>query len=291
GMSTGLSKLDDMLGGLHRGDLYVIGGASSMGKTALAVNIAFGAARSEGRRVVLFSQEMTRQQLAWRVMSNQARRSGCGKVAYQALRNGSIGQNEYAILKAGAEHLPKSVKWNTARGLSVDDVKAGVRAASKSLGGIDVIVIDYLQILEIEQRKGSNRAADIQHATMQMKKLAGDMDACIVLLSQLKRLDHREDKRPLLSDLRESGGIEQDADTVLLAHREDYYLERSEPPWEPKDKHTEWWVKMQNAQGKLDVYVPKQRMGPIGLVQLHFEKETDLIVDEAAQIDDEDGFL
>jgi replicative DNA helicase len=286
GISTGISKLDDKTGGLHRGDLVVIAGASSMGKTALAMNICVGAARTDGARVALFSQEMTRKQMAWRLASSEARRHGHGKVAYQDLRNGQIGQNQLGILRAGTQHIPKTLDWNTARGLTLADLKSALRRAKQKLGALDVICIDYLQILGIETARGQTKADAIGQITMSLKKIAGEEDCVVVLLSQLKRgIDDRDNKRPRLSDLRESGSIEQDADSVIFAYRDDYYIEREEPAFNHKD-YPDWLADMEKVRGKLDAIIGKQRMGPIGPVSLFFEKETDLILDDEKLIDD-----
>ena len=287
GLSTGISKLDDWLGGLHRGDLYVIGGASSMGKTALATNICIGAAKAENARVALFSQEMTRQQLAWRLAAGEARRTGKGKVEYQAMRNGSLGMNELAILRSGVETLPKSLFWNCARGLTFADIRAGLRKAKRQLGGLDVVCLDYLQIMSIASGRDKTRAQALGEVTMGLKKIAGDEDCAVIVLSQLSRgLNLRDNKRPIMSDLRESGAIEQDADTILFAYREEYYLKQDEPPFDHVDRWKDWNALYMAALGKFDVIVGKQRMGKVGTVQLHFEKETDLIVDDEKLIDD-----
>lgn len=290
GISTGISKLDDKIGGLHRGDVTVIGGASSMGKTALALNLCMGAARTDGAKVALFSQEMTKQQLAWRAAAQEARRIGAGKVEYQKLRNGYMDSHELAVLKAGIKTLPKSLVWNMTRGLTFQDIRSALRKAKRKLGALDVVCIDYLQIMSIASSREKTRAQAIGDVTMGLKKIAGDEDCHILVLSQLSRLKGRDDKRPTLDDLRESGAIEQDADCVLFAYREEYYLERSEPHWEKKAAWDEWNLQIQACKGRMDVIVAKQRMGPIGAVSLHFEKETDLILDDERMIE-EGGML
>ncbi|MEL7111668.1 MAG: DnaB-like helicase C-terminal domain-containing protein [Pseudomonadota bacterium] len=286
GLSTGISKLDDKIGGLHRGDLMVIGGASSMGKTALALNICMGAARTEEAKVALFSQEMTKQQLAWRAAAQEARRIGAGKVEYQSLRNGQMDQTDIATLRAGLASMPTTLAWNMTRGLTFQDVRSALRKAKRKLGSIDVVCLDYLQIMQIASSREKTRAQAIGEVTMGLKKLAGDENCAMIVLSQLSRLKGRDDKRPTLDDLRESGAIEQDADCVLFAYREEYYLERSQPDWNKTAAWQEWNVEMEAARGRMDVIVGKQRMGPIGTVNLHFEKETDLIVDDEKFLDD-----
>lgn len=291
GTSTGLGKLDDFLGGLHRGDLVAIGGASSIGKTALGVNIAFGAARTDGAKVALFSQEMSKAQLSWRVASSQARRSGLGSVAYESVRNGKIGQHELAVLREARTKLPSSIVWNCTSGLTLADVQASSRQAKKQLGGLDVILIDYLQIMDIPTPRGSSRTIEIGRVTAGLKQLAKDLDVTVVILCQIKSVDDRDNKKPRMSDFRESGNIHQDADVCMFVYRDEYYLKQSEPPWEKKELHAEWWSKMQTAQGKLDVLVRKQRMGPTGDVQLYFEPEHDLILDDIKQRDDEEALV
>lgn len=286
GLSTGISKLDDKIGGLHRGDITVIGGASSMGKTALALNLCLGAARTEGLNVALFSQEMTKSQLAWRAAAQEARRVGAGKVEYQKLRNGNMDQHELAVLREGLKTVPKNLVWNMTRGLSFQDVRSALRKAKRKLGSLDVVCIDYLQIMNIHSDRDVTTARAIGEITTGLKKLAGDENCALILLSQLKRIDHRPDKRPMMTDLKESGAIENDADCILLAYREDYYLERSEPHWEKTAAWNEWNLEFQACKNRLDVIVGKQRMGPIGTINLHFEKETDLIVDDEKFLDD-----
>ena len=296
GMSTGLGKLDQAIGGLHRGDLLCVAGASSMGKTALAVNIAVGAARTEGRQVALFSQEMTREQLAWRLASSEARRQGHGTVAYQEMRNGNLGMNEVARLRAGLKTLPKTLNWNCARGLTITDISTAARRLHRK-SGLDVIVVDYLQILNHDDGSRDTRATRIGKTTMGLKVLAGELNCAVVMLSQLSRLKGRDDKRPQLDDLRESGSIEQDSDSVIFVYREEYYLERLEP--KPKagvsarndPDWLDWYRDLSNAEGKLDAIIAKQRMGPITTVELFFEPQTDLILDDKKLLEDEEAMV
>ena len=290
GMGCGITKLDEKLGGFHRGDLYVIGGASSMGKTALAMNICTGLAKIGDAKVALFSQEMSRDQLAWRLAAAQARRLGIGAVEYQKMRTGQLGQNEIAILKEGMKGVPRNFVWNCARGLTFQDVRASIRKAKRKLGGIDVVCIDYLQIMNIRGSRDKTKAEAIGEVTMSLKKLAGDEGLAVILLSQLSRLKNREDKRPQLDDLRESGAIEQDADVVLMAYREEYYLKRREPEFHKAAAWSEWNIEYQAARGKFQAIVAKQRMGGIGPVELFFEMQTDVIVDDKALLTEEELF-
>ncbi|MEM1088251.1 MAG: DnaB-like helicase C-terminal domain-containing protein [Pseudomonadota bacterium] len=288
GIPTGISKFDAQSGGLHRGDLLVLGGRPSMGKTAFAMNLCLGAARNEGVRVAIFSMEMSDEQLSWRLASSEARRFGFGKVEYQAMRNGTLGQNELAILRAGEKNVPKALTWNTARGLTFNDLRASLRKAKRKFGKIDVICIDYLQIMSIIPERGQTKSSAIGDVTMGLKQLAGDENLSVILLSQLSRdLERRDNKRPMMSDLRESGAIEQDADAIVFAYRDEYYLERAEPAWEAKEVHAEWMLRMGQAQNRLEAIFAKNRMGPIGTVSLHFEKETDVIVDDEALLSEE----
>jgi len=291
GMTTGISKLDDQIGGFHKGDLYVIGGASSMGKTALAMNICTGLAHTGEQRVALFSQEMSKEQLAWRLAAAQARRMGFGAVEYQKLRRGQIGMNEMAILEQGWKSLPRErYAWNYTRGLTFQDVRASIRKAKRKMGGVDVVCIDYLQIMNIKAGRDKTRAEAIGDVTMGLKKLAGDEGFAVILLSQLSRLKGRDDKRPQLDDLRESGSIEQDADGVIMAYREDYYIKRREPEYHKAGAWNDWNIEYQAAKGKFQAVIAKQRMGPIGSVDLHFEMQTDVIIDDKNLLTDEGLF-
>ena len=294
GMSTGIGKLDKAIGGLHRGDLMVVAGASSMGKTAFSTNLAVGAARTEGRSVALFSAEMTRRQLAWRLAASEARRQGYGKIAYQELRNGNVGQGELATLRAGMKHIPTSLHWNCARGLGLVDISTAARRLHRK-HGLDVIVIDYLQILNLEDGTRDTKASKIGKLTMGLKVLAGELDCAIVALSQLARLKGRDDKRPQLDDLRDSGAIEQDADSVIFVYRDEYYLKREEPKTHgdarQDDDWLEWWRKLQNAEGVMTAIIAKQRMGPITTVDLFFEPETDLILDDKRLLENEETMV
>lgn len=290
GMPCGISKLDEALGGFHKGDLYVIGGASSMGKTALAMNICTGLAQIGEKKVALFSQEMSREQLSWRLAAAQARRLGIGSVEYQKMRTGLLGMNEVAILREGMKSIPRRFAWNTAAGLTFQDVRASIRKARRKLGGLDVVCIDYLQIMNIRGTRDKTRAEAIGDVTMGLKNLAKTEGFTCLLLSQLSRLKGRDDKRPTLDDLRDSGSIEQDADAVIFAYRDEYYLKRKEPQHIGSAVWTEWKVEYDKSRGKFQALIAKQRMGPIGSVDLFFEMQTDVIVDDKALLTEEDLF-
>jgi replicative DNA helicase len=282
GMSTGISKLDETLGGLHRGDLVCIAGASSMGKTSLATNIARGAALAETVHVGFISGEMTRSQLAHRMASAAAHRAGEGEVEYRALRNASVGQNEMAILRAGMALVPRNLSFNYKRGMSLADIRSAARRMKKEHPSLGILVVDYVQILGLDMQRGENKASAIGRLTMGLKVLAGDLDLCVILLSQVTRMKGREDKRPGLDDLRESGAIEQDSDVVMFVYREQYYLERSEPKWTDKVAHSAWYEEWGASKNKMDILIRKNRMGDVGDVNLYCNLATDVIVDDRA---------
>jgi replicative DNA helicase len=275
GMGTGLKVLDDALGGMGRGDLIVLAGATSSGKTALALNIAEFAARRhldsqgrEGAPVAVFSLEMPARQLIARLLS---RRTG---IEMPRLRRGALEEPEWNPLNDGAGDL-------TALPLFVDDTGGLTLGALRSRcrkvkrqHGLGLVVIDYLQLLTPDNRYAGNRASEIGQITRGLKALALELDVPVIALSQLSReVDKRDNKRPRLSDLRESGTLEQDADTVLFVYRAEYYLTREEPTQgaeEPDDKFArrwaQWETNRERAQGKAEIIVAKNRNGQSGQV-------------------------
>ncbi len=291
GLRCGLKKVDSFSGGFHPGELVVIAGASSMGKTATAVNIAMGIARM-GRKVAFFSQEMTRQQLAWRAMSADARRMGKGRIEYEKIRDGKIGQNEVAILRDAARRLPKTLMWNAIRSQSIASIAAGSRVARRKLGGLDAVFIDYLQIMDRNLGAGRSTADLTGIVTQKLKALAGDLGVPVFVLSQVNRsVDSRDDHRPRLADLRDSGSIEQDADTVIFVYRDSYYAAREAPPEErPVEVHEKHAQRVARARNKIEWIFAKQRMGATGTVELFFEPETDLVLDTKDDLPGNDGF-
>jgi replicative DNA helicase len=273
GVTTGLMDLDKWLGGLHPSDLLIIAGRPSMGKTILATNIAFNAAIAamendkSGASVAFFSLEMSAEQLATRILASE---SG---VTSDKIRRGEI----------RAEDFPKFVEVSrrlSSIPLFIDDTPAlsvsALRTRARRLKrqeGLGLIVIDYLQLMESggSNRRQDNRVQEISDITRALKALAKELDVPVIALSQLSRaVEQREDKRPQLSDLRESGSIEQDADVVMFIFREEYYEVRRQPP-EGTDKHAEWQARMNQIANQAEIIIAKQRHGPVGTVRLYFE--------------------
>ncbi|MAI91947.1 replicative DNA helicase [Ponticaulis sp.] len=280
GISTGLMDLDNKLGGLHNSDLLILAGRPSMGKTSLATNIAYNAAagyqyetNEQGQRVLndgaivgFFSLEMSSEQLATRIL---AERSG---VQSHRIRQGDLERHEYDKLRDAAaelESLPLFI--DDTGGISISQLSARARRQKRSLG-LDLLIIDYLQLITGSGAKSAQgRVQEVSEITMGLKALAKELNIPIIALSQLSRqVEQRDDKRPQLSDLRESGSIEQDADAVLFVYRESYYLERQEPD-DAGEKFAEWQERMERLRNIAEVIVSKQRHGPIGKVELHFD--------------------
>jgi replicative DNA helicase len=290
GVSTGFSDLDKLLGGLHPSDLVVLAGRPSMGKTALATNIGFHAAKgyravraADGRMVAedgavvgFFSLEMSAEQLATRVLSEE---SG---VASDRIRRGDVSHDDFGKFVQASQKLA-SVP------LFIDDTPAltiaGLRTRARRLmrqQGLGLVIVDYLQLLRGSGESSENRVQEISEITRGLKALAKELNVPVLALSQLSRaVEQREDKRPMLADLRESGSIEQDADVVMFVFREEYYLSRGEPmrrPDESDDKFNErysrWQERLEEVHGTAEVIIAKQRHGPIGKVTLRFDGET-----------------
>jgi replicative DNA helicase len=284
GLSTGLIDLDQKLGGLHPSDLLILAGRPSMGKTALATNIAYSVARHyawepqpDGSRktvnggvVAFFSLEMSAEQLAMRILADA---SG---VSSDRLRKGEIDASEFGRVRDAAMEIQESPLFIDATGgLSISKLTARARRLKRSTG-LDLIVVDYLQLLTAgEGSKSENRVQEVTQITMGLKSLAKELSVPVLALSQLSRqVENREDKKPQLSDLRESGSIEQDADAVMFVYRESYYLGRAEPDTSESLKHMEWQEKMDRVNGMAEVIIGKQRHGPIGTVRLSFHEDT-----------------
>jgi replicative DNA helicase len=291
GVGTGFGDLDDKLGGLHPSDLVIIAGRPSMGKTALATNIAFNAAKSykstrtpdgrtiaeDGAVVGFFSLEMSAEQLAARILAEE---SG---ISSDRIRRGDVNQANFDKF-VQASHRLQTLN------LFIDDTPAlsvsALRTRSRRLmrqQGLGLIVIDYLQLLRpsVQVRTLENRVQEISDITRSLKALAKELNVPVLALSQLSRaVEQREDKRPMLADLRESGSIEQDADVVMFIFREEYYLARREPPRpddgdkQANDEYEKWHKKFDNAYGLGEIIIAKQRHGPIGTVKLRFDAET-----------------
>src|SRR5215203_5279377 len=280
GITTGLEALNSKVGGMHRSDLIIIAGRPGMGKSALATNIAFAAAqrfqreteegiepgKGAGAAVALFSLEMSSDQLATRVLAEQ---SG---ISSEALRMGKISQQDFRQLaRAAAELQSLPFYIDDTPGLTIAALRTRARRLKRQKG-IGMVVVDYLQLLQGTGKAGhENRVQEISEISRGLKQLAKELDLPVIGLSQLSRaVEQREDKRPQLSDLRESGSIEQDADIVMFVYREDYYLAAKQPADDHPDAE-EWRQSMERAYGKAEVIIAKQRHGATGKVKLKFD--------------------
>ncbi|HUE78348.1 MAG TPA: replicative DNA helicase [Sphingomicrobium sp.] len=302
GITTGLEGLNAKIGGLHRSDLTIVAGRPGMGKTSLATNIAFAAAtryqrdledgieagKSAGAGVAFFSLEMSADQLATRVLAEQ---SG---ISSENLRMGKISQQEFrSLARAAAELQSLPLYIDDTPGLTIAALRTRARRLKRQKG-IGLVVVDYLQLLQGTGRSSNdNRVQEISEISRGLKQLAKELDLPVLALSQLSRaVEQREDKRPLLSDLRESGSIEQDADIVLFVYREDYYLKASEPDFPMPDeidqlaKYNAWKEKFDPVAGRADLIVAKQRHGSTGIVRLRFDGRTTKFSDSA-----DEGYL
>jgi replicative DNA helicase len=280
GTATGLRDLDAKMGGLQRSDLIIVAGRPGMGKTALATNIAYNVARAHqaqvqadgtmksvnGGIVGFFSCEMSAEQLATRILAEQT------GISSSLIRRGGISQTEFDKIRdytIELQRLPLFV--DETGGLSISQLTARARRLKRQKG-LDLIVVDYIQLLQGSGKRGNdNRVQEVTEITTSLKALAKELNIPVIALSQLSRqVESRDDKHPQLSDLRESGSIEQDADVVLFVYREEYYLQNKEPkPGTPE--HATWQTEMELALGKAEVIVAKQRHGPTGSVRLQFE--------------------
>jgi replicative DNA helicase len=291
GFTTGLEGLNTKIGGLHKSDLIIVAGRPGMGKSALGTNMAFAAARrflrdteegiepakSAGAPAALFSLEMSADQLATRILSEQ---SG---ITSENLRTGRITQQEFRDLaRAAAELQSLPLYIDDTPGLTIAALRTRARRLKRQKG-IGLIVVDYLQLLQGTGRAGANenRVQEISEISRGLKTLAKELDVPVIGLSQLSRaVEQREDKRPQLSDLRESGSIEQDADIVLFIYREDYYLKGVEPDFPMPDeidkqaKYQAWKEKYDPVAGKAEIIVAKQRHGSTGIVRVRFDGRT-----------------
>jgi replicative DNA helicase len=285
GVSTGFSGLDKLLGGLHRSDLVVLAGRPSMGKTALATNIGFRAAEThsqakgqDGAVVGFFSLEMSAEQLATRILSEEA------GVPSDRIRRGEVSHEDFGKFVQASQKLA-SVPFfvDETPAITIGALRTRARRLKRQQG-LGLIIVDYLQLLRgTDSGRGpENRVQEISEITRGLKALAKDLSVPVLALSQLSRaVENREDKRPQLSDLRESGTIEQDADVVMFVFREEYYLRRAEPmrrPEESDDKFNErymrWQENLEKVYNTAEIIIGKQRHGPIGKVRLRFDGET-----------------
>lgn len=271
GVTSGLEDLDKWLGGLHPSDLVILAGRPSMGKTALATNIAYNAAvahmkEKDGAAVAFFSLEMSAEQLASRILAQE---TGVGS---DRIRRGEISKDDFVKFTEVARtlsQLPIYIDDTPALSLSSLRTRARRLMRQKKIG---LIVIDYLQLLHVAgSKKVEGRVQEISEISRGLKAIAKELNVPVLALSQLSRaVEQRDDKRPQLADLRESGSIEQDADVVLFIFREEYYESRRSPP-EDTDKHMQWLQKMNQIYNKAEVIVAKHRHGPVGTVSLFFD--------------------
>jgi replicative DNA helicase len=279
GLATGLRDLDTKMGGLQSSDMIIVAGRPGMAKTSLATNIGYNIARAyqgelqpdgqmktvNGGIVGFFSLEMSAEQLATRII---AERSG---IPSSTIRRGGISETDFENIRDAAiemQNLPFYI--DETGGLSIAQLAARARRLKRQKG-LDLLIVDYIQLLQGSTKRTDNRVQEMTEITTSLKALAKELAVPIIAISQLSRqVESRDDKRPQLSDLRESGSIEQDADVVLFIYREEYYLANREPrPGTPE--HEKWQTEMELAHGKAEVIIGKQRHGPTGTVNLHFE--------------------
>lgn len=294
GVTTGLSMLDRKLGGLHPSDLIILAGRPSMGKTALATNIAFNAAKAAQKKmkeaktndsgpedsgpsgpVLFFSLEMAAEQLATRILSEQS------EVPSDQIRRGEVEQNEFHRFVQATQDLSSvPLMIDDTPALSISAIRTRSRRMKRQHGGLSLILVDYLQLLQGPPgRRSENRVNEIGEISRGLKTLAKELEVPVIALSQLSRqVENRDDKRPQLSDLRESGSIEQDADVVMFIFREEYYLEKAEPIQGVEetqerfsDRAERWAERIEQVRSTASVIIAKQRHGPVGTIDLYFE--------------------
>jgi replicative DNA helicase len=280
GIATGLRDLDTKMGGLQASDLIIVAGRPGMGKTALATNIAYNIAKAHraevqpdgtmksvnGGIVGFFSCEMSAEQLATRILAEQT------SIASSSIRRGGITETDFEKIRDYSielQSLPLYV--DETGGLSISQLTARARRLKRQKG-LDMIVIDYIQLLSGSGKRGNdNRVQEVTEITTNLKALAKELNVPIIALSQLSRqVENRDDKRPQLADLRESGSIEQDADVVIFVYREEYYLANKEPRIGTPE-YEKWQLDMSLVHGKAEIIIGKQRHGPTGTVEVQFE--------------------
>ena len=279
GVSTGLTDMDKKLGGLHKSDLLILAGRPSMGKTSLATNVAFNIAKAykkgklpdgtegavNGGVVGFYSLEMSSEQLAARILSEAA------EVPSEQIRRGDMTEAEFRRFVEAAKSLEACPLYiDDTPALPISQLAARARRLKRE-HGLDVLIVDYLQLVRPASAKDS-RVNEVSEITQGLKAIAKELDIPVIALSQLSRqVENREDKRPQLSDLRESGSIEQDADVVMFVFREEYYKEREKPGDHDLEAMGKWQEEMERLHGRAEVIIGKQRHGPIGTVELSFE--------------------
>jgi replicative DNA helicase len=279
GLATGLADLDRLMGGLQSSDLVILAGRPGMGKTALATNMAYNVARAwrgesqpdgairtvDGGIVGFFSLEMSAEQLATRIIAEQA------GVPSSDIRRGAIHEDEFDRIVEAAQEMQKMPLYiDQTGGIAIGQLAARARRLKRQRG-LDLLVVDYIQLIQSSARRSSDsRVQEITEITTGLKALAKELNVPILALSQLSRqVESRDDKRPQLSDLRESGSIEQDADVVLFVFREEYYLKNRKPK-EGTEEFFKWQAEMEQVAGRAEVIIGKQRHGPTGTVEMHF---------------------
>jgi replicative DNA helicase len=281
GLSSGLRDLDQKLGGLHPSDLIILAARPSMGKTSLAANIAFNVAKAyswepqpngsrktvSGGVVAFFSLEMSAEQLAMRLLAEAT------EVPSDKIRKGEITPSEYARIRDASQELSEAPLYIDATGgISIAKLAARARRLKRTVG-LELIVVDYLQLVTAGDGRIDNRVQEVSQITQGLKSLAKELSVPILAAAQLSRqVENREDKKPQLSDLRESGSIEQDADVVMFIYREAYYMSRLEPK-ENTPEHFEWQDKMDPIRNLAEVIIGKQRHGPIGTIRMHYNED------------------
>ena len=250
GVPSGFIDFDEMTSGLQPGDLIVLAARPSMGKTALAINIAEHVALTEDLPVAVFSMEMGASQLAIRMVGS------IGRIDQGHLRTGRLSDDEWPRLNEAVQRLQTvSLFIDETPGLNPSELRANAKKLSRQCGKLGLIVVDYLQLMSTGSGDGDNRATELGEISRGLKMLAKELQCPIIALSQLNRgVETRTDKRPMMSDLRESGAIEQDADVIMFIYRDDYYFKDSKEP------------------GIAEIIIGKQRNGPTGTVKLAFLK-------------------
>ena len=274
GVTTGLRDLDAKLGGLQKSDLIILAGRPAMGKTALATNIGFNACEAikdrdtnEYNKVAFFSLEMSSEQLATRIM---AEKSG---ISSDRIRRGDVRNDDFMRIVEASQAMSQATFYiDDTPALNIPMLRTRARRLKRQ-HGLDLIIIDYLQLMRGATNKGAeNRVQEISEITRGLKAIAKELNVPVMALSQLSRaVEQRDDKRPQLADLRESGSIEQDADVVMFVYREQYYHERKKPDDEDQAKLSDWQTKAERVHNKAELIIAKQRHGPIGTVNLYFE--------------------
>lgn len=284
GLSTGLQRLDDALGGLHRSDMVILAGATGSGKSALAINISYAVARGLMERaaagekpgvVGFFSLEMPSDQIAQRILAEHSRVSGW------RLRKGFVSEGEFSSFSDSAHTLRSlPIEIDATAGLTISQLMMRARGLKKRRG-VELVVVDYLQLLKgTDRRRESSRVQEVAEITAGLKMLAKELDVPVIALSQVARdIGKRDDKRPMLSDLRESGSIEMDADVVLFVYREEYYLKKSQPKL-GTEAYAEWEGAMERARGRADIIIGKNRHGPEDTITVGFDATLTQFKDE-----------